>query len=52
MTSHVTNNYFGLSDADESCYHLSHDNIRSCSIFQCLDCGWPQWHECDRMQVL
>ena len=31
MTSHGTNNYFGLSDADESC-HLSHDNI----IFQCL----------------
>ena len=36
ITSHGTNNDFGLSDADESCCHLSHDNIRSWSIFQCL----------------
>ena len=37
MTSHGTAYHdFGLSDADESCCHLRHDNIRPCSILQCL----------------
>ena len=32
----LLNQDFGLSDADESCCHLRHDNIRPCSILQCL----------------